>query len=177
MESFNATLSTFRDVEGVRGSFIVTNSGTLVARDLPAMFTDALLDQVGPRVVRLREALGSVGSEVETCLIRFAEHKVFLKSLPHGMLCVVTATGVNIPALKMAANLAGRRIGPELEQRSLGAAPPARSPASVPPANPDSGPRSAVGSYPPPAGPAGPAEEAKPASAKYTMIYRGHRVP
>ena len=45
-------------------------------------------------------------------VIRYGDHRVYLKSITGGMLCIVVAGPVNMPALRMAANLVGRRISP-----------------------------------------------------------------
>jgi len=120
------------DLEGVQGTFLVTGGGLLAARMVSELVDDATLTEVGGRIIRLAETLAAVGLDPETCVLRFSEHKVHVKLLPGGALCIVTASEVNMPALRMAANLVARKVAPELVRlgitstraASTGAAPP-----------------------------------------------------
>jgi predicted regulator of Ras-like GTPase activity (Roadblock/LC7/MglB family) len=120
-------LSGLRDVTGVYGSFMVSPEGATVARDMAAMFTDDLLDEVAGRLLRLRESFGPEGSDVLSYVLRFREHLLFVRSVRDGVLCVLSDPGVNMPALRMGASLAVRRLGPLIDQ------PPA-PPVPAPPA-------------------------------------------
>jgi predicted regulator of Ras-like GTPase activity (Roadblock/LC7/MglB family) len=105
-------LAAMRDVDGVHGSFVVTRTGVLSGKDLPPMFDDAVLTEVGRRVVRLHEGLSASGQDFDHCVMRFADHKLHLRSVPSGFLCVLSTNGVNTPALKMALTLTSRRVEP-----------------------------------------------------------------
>jgi predicted regulator of Ras-like GTPase activity (Roadblock/LC7/MglB family) len=134
-EEMRASLTTLKDVPGVTGSFVFTRGGRVVARELPALFDDTALTEAGGRLARLRETFAAVGDELATAVIRFADHKLYLKTLPGGLLCIVAANAVNMPAMRMAANLVARRIGPAVEQAD--AAPvPAPEPPEAEPATP-----------------------------------------
>lgn len=113
-QAISQTLSALRDIQGVHGSFFVSSAGRLVSKDLPGVFDEALFAEVGPRIARLQETLTSSGDDVDMCLLRFAEHKLFLRPTVTGFLCVLMASSVNLPALKMAVSLAARRINAEL---------------------------------------------------------------
>jgi predicted regulator of Ras-like GTPase activity (Roadblock/LC7/MglB family) len=122
-------LAAMRDVDGVHGSFVVTRVGALAGKDLPPMFDDAVLTEVGRRVVRLHEGLSAGGQELDHCVMRFADHKLYLRSVPNGFLCVLSTNGVNTPALKMALTLTSRRVDPLLGE----AAAAAPTPSVIPP--------------------------------------------
>jgi predicted regulator of Ras-like GTPase activity (Roadblock/LC7/MglB family) len=134
-------LRMLRDVQGVYGSFVVAEAGSLVDRDLPAAFDEALFADVGPRVARLFETFVSGGRDMETCMLRYGEHKLFLRKMTWGILAVLSSAAVNLPALRMVANLVVRRIDPELAlllaRRSSSSKPtpppPAVKVATVPP--------------------------------------------
>lgn len=111
-----ASLVTLKDVYGITGSFVYARSGHLVARELPAMFDDAALGEAGSRLTRLQETFAAVGDKLEIAVLRYREHKVYVKMLPAGALCIISTGGVNMPALRMAASLVGRRIAPMLDQ-------------------------------------------------------------
>jgi len=149
-------LAGMRDVDGVHGSFVVTKTGALAGKDLPPMFDDAVLNEVGRRVVRLHEGLCADGDDFEHCVMRFADHKLYLRSIPHGFLCVLSTNGVNTPALKMALTLTSRRVDPLVADSA--AALSAGSP-SVP---------TRTSEVPPP--------PASGAPSRRQATYRGHRV-
>jgi predicted regulator of Ras-like GTPase activity (Roadblock/LC7/MglB family) len=107
-------LRMLRDVHGVYGSFVVAESGSLVDRDLPAAFDDALFADVGPRVARLFETFVSGGRDMETCVLRYADHKLYIRKMTWGIMGVLSSAAVNLPALRMVANLVVRRIDPEI---------------------------------------------------------------
>jgi predicted regulator of Ras-like GTPase activity (Roadblock/LC7/MglB family) len=142
-----------RDVHGVYGSFVVAETGALVDRDLPAAFDEALFAEVGPRVARLFETFVSGGRDMETCMLRYAEHKLYVRKMTWGIMAVLSSAAVNLPALRMVANLVVRRIDPEIapllakrsspsEPAPAPANPAAVKVASAPPAPPAPKPRS-----------------------------------
>jgi predicted regulator of Ras-like GTPase activity (Roadblock/LC7/MglB family) len=134
------SLGTLKDVTGIMGSFVFTEDGRLVAREIPALFDDTALAEASGRLARLRDTFAAVGDRLDVAVVRFRDHKLYLKALGGGMLCIVAEGGVNMPALRMAANLVGRRIVPALEraaQEPVPVAPPpppaAKSPGVAPP--------------------------------------------
>ena len=80
----HATLVTLKDVYGITGSFVYARSGHLVARELPPMFDDAALSEAGSRLTRLQETFAAVGDKLEVAVLRYREHKVYVKMLPGG---------------------------------------------------------------------------------------------
>jgi hypothetical protein len=115
IKSIANTLVALRDVQGIEGSFIISPGGNLVTKDLPSIFDVALSGDFGSRLNRLVECFLSGGDQVDIGLLKFDEHKLYLRALSKGMLCIITSNGVSMPALKMAVNLALRRINPEIE--------------------------------------------------------------
>jgi predicted regulator of Ras-like GTPase activity (Roadblock/LC7/MglB family) len=140
-----AALATMRDVAGVTGSFVFHSDGRLVGRDIHAMFDDGALVEAAERLARLRETFAAVGDELDTAVIRFQDYKLYVKVLDGAMLCILADQAVNMPALRMAANLVSRRIGAELAREDVAeaedastvegraVAAPARSPRVAPP--------------------------------------------
>lgn len=153
----NQILSGMRDVDGVHGSFVVTRSGALAGKDLPSMFDDAVLTEVGQRVARLHDGLCVGGEDFDHCVMRFADHKLYLRSVPNGFLCVLSTTSVNTPALKMALTLTSRRLDPLI----AAAASATPSPSVAPPRAAEVPALPAAGSVPP---------------SHKQATYRGHRV-
>lgn len=114
-----AVLATLKDVGGVAGSFLFTSKGHLFAREMHSMFDDAALSEAAERLTRLRDTFAAVGDHLELAVIRYQDHRLYLKVLEGGMLCILADGAVNMAALRMAANLVARRVGPELEQAAL----------------------------------------------------------
>ena len=129
-ESVRGSLATLKDVAGITGSFVCSKDGRLVAREIPALFEDAVLSEAGSRLLRVGETFAAHGDDIEAAVVRFGEHRLYLKAISGGMLCIVVAGPVNMPALRMAANLVGRRIAPVVSQVQL--EPPPEPPAAAP---------------------------------------------
>ena len=139
-DGVRASLATLKDIAGIAGSFVCTQNGRLVAREIPALFEDVVLAEAGSRLLRIGETFAASGDELELAVVRYGENRLYLKAISGGMLCIVVAGEVNMPALRMAANLVGRRIAAavaraEAEPPPVAEAPPRATPApmAVPP--------------------------------------------
>ena len=143
-EGMRVSLATLKDVGGITGSFVCTPNGRLVAREIPALFEDGVLAEAGSRLVRMREAFAAGGDDLDVGVVRFRDHRIYLKVIGDSLLCIVAEGAVNMPALRMAANLVGRRIGgavarmevepaPAVEPRAPAPAPAPRPAAAAPP--------------------------------------------
>jgi predicted regulator of Ras-like GTPase activity (Roadblock/LC7/MglB family) len=146
-------LRALRDMDSVYGSVVFSASGATIARDLPPSFDQQLLQSVGKRISLMFEAFQVEGEELDSCVMRYAEHRLHLRRASWGLLMVVTGGQVNTPALRMAINLVLRRLDAPASSRSPAApivppplAPP--PPASLPRKVPSYGP----GSVPTPVG-------------------------
>ena len=115
-EGIRGSLATLKDVAGVAGSFVCTRSGELLARELPAVFEDSVLGEAGTRLLRMGEAFAAAGDDLDMAVVRYGDQRVYLKWLSGGLLCVVVTGRVNMPALRMGANLVSRRISAAVEQ-------------------------------------------------------------
>lgn len=166
-----AVLQGLRDINGVHGSLLVGPGGTLLSRDLPSLFTDDLLLDLSPRLLRLLDAFSVDGADGLSCVTRFRDHLLLLRAVRRGALAVLASLDVNMPALKMGVNLAVRRL----------AATPSSYDLPIPPPLPDPARRSsstlpALGAAgPAPTAPLAPAASATAASS--TIQYRGTSLP
>jgi predicted regulator of Ras-like GTPase activity (Roadblock/LC7/MglB family) len=186
MPTIEETLRSLRDVKGVEGSFVIAESGALVARDLPAIFDYELFADLGPRIARLYEAFLSGGDQMDACLIRYTEHKLYLRRMTYGLIGVLSTAAVNMPALRMVANLVIRRIDPEVARASLAPAPiaaGARMPmpsaaATVVRASSDPRASAVEPTAPrrPPVVPQDGRDSGPPTSDRHVRMYRGRRV-
>src|SRR5664279_5293690 len=104
------TLHTLRDIQGIQGSFVVGSSnGQILARDLPSVIDDTSLNQVGPRICRLMD-LVEAEQPTESSALRFADHRIDVRSMGAALLCVMADARVNQSALRMAIKLACRKL-------------------------------------------------------------------
>jgi hypothetical protein len=181
MASIEETLRTLRDVEGVYGSFVIAGTGALVASDLPAVFDAQVFDEVGPRITRLYETFRSSGEELDGCVLRYGEHKLYLRAMTWGLIGVLSAVAVNKPALRMVANLVIRRIDPEvvpsLRPRLPPSAPPLSATQAKPPTPPSPPPRSVSTQPKPPAIATTESRDSSPPTSNHPVrMYRGRPV-
>lgn len=163
MAGIEQTLRTLRDVQGVYGSFVFAANGGLVARDLPEVFDPELLAEVGPRITRLYETFMSGGDEIDACVIRYSDYKLYLRAMTWGTIGVLSGVGINMPALRMVTNLVIRKIDPEVQSSpranstrmdpSYSSAPPEPQPTRA-------GSHGPAASMPPPERPSDPPERA-----------------
>jgi len=132
-ESVRTSLATLKDVAGIMGSFVCLPDGRLVSREIPAVFDDGVLEEAGSRFVRFREAFAVGDDDLEVGVIRFRDHRIYMKVVGTGMLLILAEGDVNMPALRMAANLVGRRIAPAVALAEAEPPPARGAPASAPP--------------------------------------------
>ena len=90
-ENVRASLATLKDVAGITGSFVCTQSGRLVAREIPPLFEDAVLAEAGSRLVRVGETFAAVGDELEMAVIRYGDHKP-LSQVAGGRACSASSS-------------------------------------------------------------------------------------
>jgi predicted regulator of Ras-like GTPase activity (Roadblock/LC7/MglB family) len=130
-QSVRVSLATLKDVAGIMGSFVCTPDGRLVSREISPVFDDGALAEAGSRLLRMREAFAAGGDDMEAGVIRFRDHRIYTKTLGNSVLVILTEADVNMPALRMAANLVGRRIAAAVAH--VESEPPSvRTPAPVP---------------------------------------------
>ena len=187
MASIEESLRTLRDVEGVFGSFVLSGSGAVVSKDLPAVFDNEVLAEVGPRITRLYETFASGGQELESVMLRYFEHKLYLRKMAWGLIGILSDIQVNLPALRMVGNLVARRIDPEVAATvSRAPSPPTPSPPRVsmaprpasatPPPPPPAVAATMRTAPPPPVAPMEKADSDSPMSERSVRMYRGRRV-
>ncbi len=190
MASIEESLRTLRDVQGVFGSFVISTSGSVVSKDLPAVFDNELLAEVGPRITRFYETFASGGEELDSVMLRYFEHKLYLRKLAWGFVGILSSIEVNLPALRMVGNLVARKIDPEVAAAAVSRpptprtpSPPQVSPASTrpPPVAPTPPPPPVARTSPPvPPRPTPAPPEARdsqqPTSERQVRMYRGRRI-
>ena len=109
-ENAHTVLAGLRDVRGTVGSFFVSEEGDVLARDLPAVFTDEVLAEAAQRIVRMTEAFAAGGDEVVFCRVRFGEHLLCLRPTHPGILCAFATPEAQMLAMRMGLGLAAQRL-------------------------------------------------------------------
>lgn len=111
-EQAEGLLGRLRDLEGIWGAFLLSPEGELLVWDVPRAISEGALDEVGPRLAGLRDALAS-GAKIDADFVtlRFARHRLCLAAAPFGIICVITTVDANRAALRMAVNVTARHLG------------------------------------------------------------------
>jgi predicted regulator of Ras-like GTPase activity (Roadblock/LC7/MglB family) len=188
--SIEESLRTLRDVQGVFGSFVISTSGSVVSKDLPAVFDNELLAEVGPRITRFYETFASGGEELDSVMLRYFEHKLYLRKLAWGFVGILSSIEVNLPALRMVGNLVARKIDPEVAAVTVSRPPTPRTPSPPQVSSASTRPPSVAPTPPPPpatrtAPPAPPRptpsppearDSQQPTSEHQVRMYRGRRI-
>jgi len=184
MASIEESLRTLRDVQGVFGSFVISTSGSVVSKDLPAVFDNELLAEVGPRITRFYETFASGGEELDSVMLRYFEHKLYVRKLAWGFVGILSGIEVNLPALRMVGNLVARKIDPEVAAATISRPPTPRTPsppqAAPKPPGPPPPPAPVARTIPPapprPAVAPGAHDSQQPPSEPQVRMYRGRRI-
>jgi hypothetical protein len=111
-------LRSLRDVQGVAGSFVTSGEGELLWRDMPAYFPSETLAEVAPRAARIFESWSADSHDAE-CVVRFADHKLYLHRLPDGLLCALLRADAHMPSMRTAVSLVSRHLGTALASRTV----------------------------------------------------------
>lgn len=149
-------LTALKDIPGVVGSFVLNDKGALVSREMPAIYPDDIFPEMGRRLVGVYEAIAAQASAMGDLVLKFEDHWFLCRRTAQCFLGILMADSVNFPALKMATNVALKRLDEKV--------------ATMPPLLIEKAPVAAVE----PVAPVAPAdEEAKPKAMRF---FRGRAV-
>jgi hypothetical protein len=111
MSELRDVLAGLKDVRGVEGSFVLLlPGGELVARDGLPVVTDGGLAETARRLSNLFEVADTVCPRSEEAVLRFEGMSLFARRTARVMLGVLVGEAGSLPALRMATNLALRRL-------------------------------------------------------------------
>ena len=129
-------LSALKDIPGVVGSFVLNDKGTLVSREMPAIYPDDIYPEMGRRLVGVYEAIALQVASLGDLVLKFEGSSFLCRRTAQCFLGILTTEAVNFPALKMATNVALKRIEeqvasmpPLLAEKSAPAPAPVEAPA------------------------------------------------
>lgn len=101
-------LDDLRQVPGVLGAMLVDSEGALRLQRLPSPFA-ARAQDAAPRLAVLLDALAA-GRGMHCFCLRFLEHRLHVLPTSSGFLCVLSELWGPVAMLKMAMNVAAKRI-------------------------------------------------------------------
>lgn len=157
-----AILTSLKDIPGVVGSFVLNPQGALLAKEMPSIYPGEIFPEMGRRLVSVGEVLEQQTASFQEILLKFEGSWLFVRRTAQCLLSVLVSETVNYPALRMATNVALKRISDQLLAQPAIPLPVASAPEPVAPA---------------PAATAVPAAPAAPAaSAKPRRMWRGQVV-
>jgi hypothetical protein len=103
-----ALLDELTRVSGVVGCMLVATDGELQLQRLPGDLA-ARAQDAAPRLAVLLDALGA-GKQIRSFCLRFGEYRLHVVPVSGAFLCVLSELWSSSPVLKMALNVAGRRL-------------------------------------------------------------------
>ncbi len=114
-------LRNLKDVPGVMGSFVINNEGALVEQEMPAFVGTEIYPDLGRRLAIAFSTLDTAVGEFDDMLLKFDEQWLYSRRLVNGILSILSAATVNLPALRMATNMVAAKVDPLIPQAGLAA--------------------------------------------------------
>ena len=122
-------LASLRDVAGVEGSWLLGTDGQIHARDLSALYSDAILAALKPRFLQMTDVIADhLPGCGEDLSLRFQSRTLHLRRAGSLILVVLALPTTNIPSLRIGLHLVFR----QLTAPPVIAPPPASFPAPAP---------------------------------------------
>jgi predicted regulator of Ras-like GTPase activity (Roadblock/LC7/MglB family) len=97
-------LKALRDVDGVYGSYIVSNTGMLVNRDFPNALSNYSMNLAGVKLCRLWESVSD--TQVNYINLNFKYHRIHIRKFVHGSIFIYIPPKVNMLTLSGASQIA-----------------------------------------------------------------------
>jgi predicted regulator of Ras-like GTPase activity (Roadblock/LC7/MglB family) len=109
-------LKEINTVVGVAGSYICDNEGQLLAEDMPELFDESILSNVGRIITQTLAGLAIARRRkiAEIDLI-YDQSRFIAKNLGEGCLCILCTRNINLPLLNLTATVAAKKLLPLLK--------------------------------------------------------------
>jgi len=95
-------IRTLRSVPRVKGSFVLTEDGVILAVDMPGTLPTSVMQLVGTRLLVLGESMNAEGDPCTNLELQFGDHTLFGCRVKGALLCVQAEPDVDPPALQTA---------------------------------------------------------------------------
>jgi predicted regulator of Ras-like GTPase activity (Roadblock/LC7/MglB family) len=103
-------LEILEDIDGVRGSFVVTPGGQLLTHSMPDEFDLFDLQLSAARIARILSCGATSGLRTEDGIFDFGDGKLLVREFVRGYLCVLCGASVNMRSLRLTARLVARSL-------------------------------------------------------------------
>lgn len=133
-------LKELNKVVGVRGSFVCSSDGEILARAVPDEWRNPQLAEAAHVASQTFQALQSAGQRSKEFDLIFAEGRLLLRNLRGGLLVIHCARNVNLPLLNLSTSSAIKKLGTEMKAASphpVRGKPVTETPAPPPPLAPN----------------------------------------
>lgn len=118
-------LTSLKDIPGVVGSFVFDLQGALLAKEMPSIYPGEIFPEMGRRLVSVGEVLEQQTTSFQELLLKFEGSWLFVRRTAQCLLSVLVSESVNYPALRMATNVALKRINDHILAHPAGVTPAA----------------------------------------------------
>jgi len=102
-------------VEGVIGSAVFNEKGTVLSHAFPPLIDATALKRVAELTLECIHGL-QIAQTLEIIDLRYAEGRIIIKAFPGAMLCLLCAKNINLQVLTITLNLAVKKLGTLLPQ-------------------------------------------------------------
>jgi hypothetical protein len=124
------------DIAGVEGAFIIDKSSNLIALNCKPIFSPDLVQRAAIRISTLFTALGEYLRPAHEVILSFEHFQVIVRRREELLIAVIVQGQVNQVALKLACNVAVKKIQEQAAAPVRPATAPAIAPRPVPAARP-----------------------------------------
>lgn len=108
--SYQRILRSLRDIPKVEGSFVLGDSSTVLASDMPSFVDETILRGVGENLLGLQQTMSEQGDSCHAVVLQYNEHTLHCRRFATGILCVLAAPDVVPGELNMALTVVGRQL-------------------------------------------------------------------
>jgi hypothetical protein len=114
--SLRKHFQTSLDLPGVNGAFCITGKGELIESFMPVTYTDAIFEELGPRIVALVEAVDMSYNPTNELLLQFGSNSLFMRRNENVLIGFFTERDPLLPGLRVSANLLLKQAKAHLDE-------------------------------------------------------------
>jgi predicted regulator of Ras-like GTPase activity (Roadblock/LC7/MglB family) len=108
-------LKEINTVVGVAGSFICDNEAHVLAFNMPELFDESILSNVGRIMIQTLASLSIARRrKIAEIDLVYNQSRFIAKNLGEGCLCILCTRKINLPLLNLTATVAAKKLIPSL---------------------------------------------------------------
>jgi hypothetical protein len=108
---YQRTIGALRLIPRVKGSFVLSDTGVVLAQDMPAALETGLLHTVGTELLVLDETIRHQGDPCRRFDLCYSGHTLFCQPINGGLLCVLAEPAVIDDELQLALDVVAEELG------------------------------------------------------------------